>query len=384
MAVITNNTALVLSGGGARAAYQVGVLKALKEILPPQSNPFPIIIGTSAGAINAVALAAHSDDFQNSVELLQKLWAELQIEHVFRTEWRDFIGAMYRIARSFFNQGLDYHRPLSLLDNSPLNSFLKQNIHFPSIQQNIDRGALKAISVAALGYTSSNSVNFFQGQESLEEWRRFRRLGVRTTIGMEHLLASSAIPLVFPTVRIGRQYYGDGAMRQLAPISPALHLGADRVFIIGVSGNRSRMMKSRRVVHRHPPSVAQMAGQLLNSAFIDSLEGDIEHLERINDLIELVPEAVRENQEVPLRPIKTLVISPSKEMDKIAGRHVRYMPKKLRFFLRSSGATAKSGGSVLSSYLLFVPSFTQELIDLGYQDAMWERDTILDFFGYRH
>ncbi|MFT6388621.1 MAG: NTE family protein [Cellvibrionaceae bacterium] len=381
MSILENNTALVLSGGGARAAYQVGVLQAIKDILPPQTNPFPIIAGTSAGAINAVSLASNSDDFQNGVEILQKLWSELTIEHVFRTGWRDISGGVYRIARSFFNEGVDYHRPLSLLDNSPLNSFLKQHIDFPGIQANIEHGILKAVSVAALGYTSSNSVNFFQGEEGLGEWNRFRRIGVRTQIGMEHLLASSAIPLVFPTVRIGSEYFGDGAMRQLAPISPVLHLGADKAFIIGVSGNRAVNLKRRRAPARHPPSMAQMAGQMLNSAFIDSLEADIEHLERVNELVGLVPEDVRQDQKVPLRPIKTLIISPSKELDKIAGRHIRYLPKSLRFFLRSSGATARRGGSGISSYLLFSPSFTNELIELGYQDAMWEKEAIQGFFS---
>lgn len=382
MSIIASNTALILSGGGARAAYQVGVLKALKDILPPQSNPFPIIVGTSAGAINAVSLASNSNDFQYGVENLQDLWGNLTIDQVFRTNARALLGGFYRIIRSFFHQGVDYHRALSLLDNSPLNHYLKQNIIFSDIQKNIDRGILKALSVAALGYTSSNSVNFFQGEDDLQEWRRFRRLGVKTTIGMEHLLASSAIPWVFPTVRIGRQYYGDGAMRQLAPISPALHLGADKVFIIGVSGNRAHKTKRRRVLVRHPPSMAQMAGQMLNSAFIDSLESDIEHLERLNSLIELVPEQVRAEQELLLRPIKTLVISPSKEIDKIAGRHVRYLPKMLRLFMRSAGITAKSGGSAIASYLLFSESFTNELIDLGYQDAMWEKESIKEFFGY--
>ena len=379
MSIIASNTALVLSGGGARAAYQVGVLLALKEILPPQNNPFPIIVGTSAGAINAVSLASNSDDFQYGVDNLQKLWQELDIDHVFRTGLGDLLAGICRIAASFFHGGVDYHRPLSLLDNSPLNSFLKQNICFPHIQQNIDRGILKAVSVAALGYTLSNSVNFFQGEAGLNEWQRSRRQGISTTIGMEHLLASAAIPWVFPTVRIGKQYYGDGAMRQLSPISPALHLGADRVFIIGVSGNRARRGKPRRM-RRHAPSMAQMAGQMLNSAFIDGLEADIEHLERINDMVDLVPAEVRESQGLPLRSIKSLVISPSKEIDKIAGRHVRYLPKALRFFLRASGATARGGGSAIASYLLFTRSFTKELIDLGYQDAMWEREAIKAFF----
>jgi len=373
-----NGNALVLSGGGARAAYQVGVLLALKELLPPQSSPFSIISGTSAGAINAVSLASNSDDFQGSVDELSHLWQELTIDHVFRTGACDLLGGMYRFARSFFHEGVDFHRPLSLLDNSPLNALLTKNIQFSNIQKNIDRGVLRAVSVAALGYSSSNSVNFFQGVDGLEEWERFRRIGRSTTIGMEHLLASSAIPWIFPTVRIGQEYFGDGAMRQLAPISPVLHLGADRIFIIGVSGNRQAYTRRYSPKSKHPPSMAQMAGHLLNSAFVDSLESDIEHLERVNELMGLVENDAQEN--TALRPVKTLIISPSKAIDKIAGRHVRDLPKTLRFFMRSSGATARRGGSVLSSYLLFVKPFVDELIELGYQDAMWEKESIEEFF----
>jgi NTE family protein len=373
-----NGNALVLSGGGARAAYQVGVLLALKELLPPQSSPFSIISGTSAGAINAVSLASNSDDFQGSVDKLSHLWQELTIDHVFRTGTCDLLSGMYRFARSFFHEGVDFHRPLSLLDNSPLNAFLTKNIQFSNIQKNIDRGVLRAVSVAALGYSSSNSVNFFQGMEGIEEWERFRRVGRSTTIGMEHLLASSAIPWIFPTVRIGQEYFGDGAMRQLAPISPVLHLGADRIFIIGVSGNRQAYTRRYNPKSKHPPSMAQMAGHLLNSAFVDSLESDIEHLERVNELMNMVGQNGQEN--TALRPVKTLIISPSKAIDKIAGRHVRDLPKTLRFFMRSSGATARRGGSVLSSYLLFVKPFVDELIELGYQDAMWEKESIEEFF----
>ncbi|MFT5116529.1 MAG: NTE family protein [Kiritimatiellia bacterium] len=375
---IKNNIALVLSGGGARAAYQVGVLMAIKDILPPQSSPFSIISGTSAGAINAVSLASNSHDFQAGVDELHHLWEHLTIDHVFRTGWKDLVGGVYRFGRSFFHEGVDYHRPLSLLDNSPLNAFLKSNINFSDIQRNIDRGILTAVSVAALGYASGNSINFFQGNEKIEEWVRCRRIGRPTIIGMEHLLASSAIPWIFPTVRIGQEYFGDGAMRQLAPISPALHLGADRIFIIGVSGNRQAQVKKQPLRSRHPPSMAQMAGHLLNSAFVDSLEADIEHLNRVNKLITLASDEHR--QALELRPVRSLVISPSKAIDKIAGRHVRYLPKSVRFFMRSSGATARRGGSVLSSYLLFVKSFTDELIELGYQDAMWEKEAIKQFF----
>lgn len=378
MSILNNQNALVLSGGGARAAYQVGVLLAIKELLPPQSSPFSIISGTSAGAINAVSLASNSHDFQWGVDELSRLWQELTIDRVFRTSWRDLCGGGFRVARSFFHQGVDYHRPLSLLDNSPLNAFLTANIDFSSIKQNIDRGVLRAISVAALGYSSGTSVNFFQGADELLGWERFRRVGRPSTIGIEHLLASSAIPWLFPTVRIEQEYYGDGAIRQLAPISPALHLGASRIFIIGVSGNRQARIKTNKLPSRHPPSMAQMSGHLLNSAFVDSLEADIEHLERVNALIDHVD--IEKQAELALRPVKSLVISPSKAIDKIAGRHVRDLPKSVRFLMRSSGATAHRGGSVLSSYLLFVKPFVDELIDLGFQDAMWEKEAIQQFF----
>lgn len=379
------NSALILSGGGARAAYQIGVLKAINDILPGTGNPFDTYIGTSAGAINAVALASLANDFENSVDQLSTLWADLSPDRVFRTGTGDLLGGVFRIVRSFFHEGVDYHRPLSLLDNSPLNKFLKDHIQFANIEKNIQAGHLKAISVSALAYNSSNSVYFYQGRDDLEPWRQARRIGVKAEIGVEHLLASSAIPWVFPTVRIGREFFGDGAIRQLAPISPALCLNSDKVFVIGVSGNRAATARrSRRPVYaKHPPSMGQMAGHMLNSAFIDSLDSDIEHLDTVNKLVELIPDEARASADFPVRMVDSLVISPSKEIDKIAGRHIRYMPKQVRLLFRSSGVSAKMGGSALGSYLLFIPSFIEELIDLGYQDAMWEKHAILDFFETR-
>jgi len=377
-----SDSALVLSGGGARAAYQIGVLKAIKDILPGSGNPFDTYIGTSAGAINAVALAAQAGDFENSVDQLNALWADLTPDKVFRTGTGDLLAGAYRIVRSFFHEGVDYHRPLSLLDNSPLNKFLKDHIRFSNIKKNIHSGHLKAVSVSALAYNSTNTVYFYQGRDDLEPWRQARRIGVKAEMGVEHLLASSAIPWVFPTIRIGREYFGDGAIRQLAPISPALCLNSKKVFVIGVSGNRAATAKrSRRPVFaKHPPSMGQMAGHMLNSAFIDSLDSDIEHLDKINKLTELIPEEIRSQANSPVDVVDSLVISPTKEIDKIAGRHIRYMPKQIRLLFRSSGVSAKMGGSALGSYLLFIPSFIEELIELGYQDAMWEKQAILDFF----
>ncbi|WP_086932263.1 patatin-like phospholipase family protein [Agarilytica rhodophyticola] len=377
-----STNALILSGGGARAAYQVGVLQALSDILPSLHNPFPIICGTSAGAINATGLAAHSGQFRRSVRDLSKIWRNLEIEQVFRVGWRAQIGGAAKVVASLFNEGVGRENPVALLDNSPLRELLMAVIPFDNLQNRIDAGDLKALSITALGYNSGESVNFFQGDPSLRGWRRYRRVGTPAKITVDHLLASSAIPGIFPTVRLSQEYFGDGAMRQMAPISSALHLGANRVFIIGVSGNRHarNLWKFKRSQPKRSPSVGQIMGQVFNSVFIDALEGDIEHLERVNQLLELADQERCENT-YHLRPVETLIISPSKPLDKIAGRRIRNMPPSMRFFMRKSGATAKGGGSAAASYLLFSHEYCDELMELGYQDTMWERDAVEAFFS---
>ena len=374
--------ALVLSGGGARAAYQVGVLKALVEILPDDMhNPFPIICGTSAGAINALAIAAHKGNFKSAVNALTHMWQTLDIGQVYRYGWVDIFKGLAYLGLSLFNEGMGRRRPLSLLDNGPLWNLLGSKIHFENLNHAISSGKLLAVSVSAMGYTSGHSVSFFQGHPDLQGWQRFRRAGVPTQLRLEHLLASSAIPTIFPAVRINREYFGDGALRQLAPMSPALHLGADSLFVIGVSGNRSSPKANRRVPHRHSPSMGQIVGHLFNSAFVDAMESDLEHLERMNQLLKLIPEAQREQAGIYLRPVENMVVSPSYPIDGIAGRNVRYLPKSLRFFMRATGSTAKGGGATAASYLLFSNEFIGELIDLGREDTLAQAEQVRAFFG---
>jgi NTE family protein len=186
---------------------------------------------------------------------------------------------------------------------------------------------------------------------------------------------------VFPTVRINREYFGDGALRQLAPMSPAIHLGADSLFVVGVSGNRSAAKADRRIAVKHSPSMGQIVGHLLNSAFVDSLEGDLEHLERMNDLIRLIPEENRKAANLQLRAVENMVISPTSPLDVIAGRNIRYLPKSLRFFLRSTGSTASGGGATAASYLLFSNEFISELMELGKRDTHEKEETVREFFG---
>ncbi len=375
-----STNALILSGGGARAAYQVGVLHALSDIRPDRHNPFPIICGTSAGAINAVALAAHPGEFRQATTDIAQLWQQLEIEQVFRVGWWPLTSGLVKVVGSLFHQGVSQGQPLALLDNAPLRALLTRVIPFNNISARIASGDLEAICVTALGYNSGESVSFFQGNHALRGWRRARRVGTPSVISVDHLLASSAIPTIFPAVHLSKEYFGDGAMRQMAPISPALHLGADRVLAVGVSSNRNpSSWVKKKLAAKHSPSMAQIVGQMFNSAFIDALEGDLEHMERVNALLALIDKD-RCDETDHLREVETLVISPSKALDKIAGRHVRDMPSSLRFFLRSTGATARGGGSAAASYLLFSHGYCNELMELGYQDAMWERESIERFF----
>lgn len=375
-------TALILSGGGARAAYQVGVLQALADVLPEDcENPFPIICGTSAGAINALAIAAHKGNFKSAVNALAYMWQNLDIGQVYLHGWGDIFKGLGYLGLSLFNEGMGRRRPLSLLDNAPLWNLLGSKINFENINHSVESGKLLAVSVSAMGYTSGHSVSFFQGNPTLQGWSRYRRSGVATHLRLEHLLASSAIPTIFPAVRINREYFGDGALRQLAPISPALHLGADALFVVGVSGNRSAPKANRRVPHRHSPSMGQIVGHLFNSAFVDALEGDLEHMQRMNELLKLIPEDVRMREGIILRPVENMVISPTSPIDSIAGRNVRYLPKSLRFFLRAIGATAKGGGATAASYLLFSNEFITELMELGRADTLAEADNIRAFFN---
>jgi len=381
MADARPKVALILTGGGARAAYQVGVLRALAEIIPEAAgNPFPIICGTSAGAINAAALAADAADFRRAVRRLMYVWKHFQVRDVYRADpW----GAFYNSARWILGVatgGLATRGPVSLLDNSPLGDLLRRYLDFSAIQRSIDDGHLTALSVTCSGYSSGQSVTFFQGQVALEPWQRARRIGVPMPITLEHLLASSALPFIFPPVHINREYFGDGSMRQIAPVSPALHLGADRLLVIGTA--RESAAGQERVKGESFPPLAQIAGHALNSIFLDSLEVDLERLQRINRTIELIPREVLHRTRYPLHQVDFRMLAPSEELERIALAYAHELPRTIRILLNSVGALRRSGANVLS-YLLFEKSYCRALIRLGYEDTMRRADDLAAFLGWR-
>lgn len=388
-------TGLILTGGGARAAYQVGVLKALaqirREFAPDdRRNPFPVITGTSAGAINAVALASHCDDFDKAVAALVSVWENFRAEQVYRS---DSIGVIRSGARWLTMMSIGWviarwrrARPRSLLDNSPLEALLKQMVSVGRLRELMKAGHLQALAVTASSYSSGTHVTFYDSVQDIVPWTRSQRVAVRDAITVPHLLASAAIPFVFPAVPLNFdgmvEYFGDGSMRQSAPISPAVHLGASRILVVGAG--RMHEPPGRRQVSSDYPNIAQIAGHALSNIFLDALAVDVERLQRVNNTLALLPpEALARTS---LRPIDVLVIAPSERLDDLAAKHLASLPAPVRALLRGvgvSGRGADTRGAALASYLLFEAPYTRELVALGVADTLKRREEVANFFGWK-
>ncbi len=365
---------LVLTGGGARSAYQVGVLLALAEFLPRSRNPFQVIVGTSAGAVAASVLAAEAHQWRRAVAGLERVWANFRSGQVFHVDTPHMLRAGAHWVLSLVSGGLVLSPPRSMLDNSPLRELLGVHVDCAGIRRSIARGHLRAFALCSTSYNGGHSVAFYDGVDSLRDWSRVQRMGRRTDFSLDHLMASAAIPLLFPPIKLGDDYFGDGAMRQLHPLSPAIHLGADRLLIVGVRARRAAGVNVSRA-NVLMPSPGEIFGYMLDTLFTDQIYGDLEQLERINELVRSAPQAAHGE-----RSIETLMLAPSVDPREIAARHISAMPGGLRSLLRVI-AGREGSSSQLASYLMFEAPYTRALIELGYRDAMQARVALTAFMS---
>jgi len=368
--------ALVLTGGGARSAYQVGVLKAIAELLPEQANPFRIIVGTSAGAVAASVLAARADHWKQAIASIEQVWANFHVGQIFHVGRRRMLRSGVHWALSLLSGGLLLSPPHSLFDNSPLRALLKREVPWRGVGRSLRSGRLDALALCCTGYGTARSVAFFEGRQGINEWSRRNHVGRRSRLGLSHLMASLSVPLLFPAEEIDGEYYGDGAMRQMAPLSPALRLGADRLLIIGMRAAGTGGVSRRRSTPHAEPTPGQIAGFALDNLFTDQIWSDLEQIERVNRTLRLAPEVFP-----GARLVEQIVfISPSEDLRPIAERCMPSMPPSLKALLRVVGAR-DAGGAQLASYLLFESDYTRALIDLGYRDALARGAELRHLFG---
>lgn len=380
-------TGLLLMGGGARTAYQAGVIAAIGELVGGgPASPFDKIAGTSAGAVNGAFLAANSGRWPAAAAELGELWQELGPSRVYSTEWLNWYVRGARWVSWLAVPRLMRSRPESLLDNAPLVDTLHEVIDIGAIEAAIVTGTLDYFGVTASSYTSGRHVTFYRCGRQQQPWSRPGRIAVAARLGIDHLVASAALPFVFAPVPLpidgGVEYFGDGTMRQLAPLSPLIQAGANRILAIGVGpGERAGLFEAGAVqpgAERRKPTLAQIAGHALASIMFDALPADIEHLQRANEALGLIPPELRDS--FPLRPVEVMAINPSRPIEELALERIRDLPSRVRTFLRTFGGTEQNG-MALASYLLFEPSFTADLIALGRADARLRAAEIRAFFG---
>ncbi len=375
---------LVLTGGGARAAYQAGVLRGISELASFDRVPFEILTGVSAGAINAVALSASADEsFAVATDRLWQSWEDLHIDQVFRTDPLTLFGIGSRWVRDLSLGGiLGASRSNYLLDTAPLRGLLERMVRLERVAGHLASSRIHGVAVSATNYMSGTAVTFFDGHPSIEPWSRSTRISVREPLTLDHVLASSAIPIFFPPVRMRGSFYGDGCIRLTAPLSPAIHLGADRVLAIGIRHYRARKMTQQlnRAVYDQQISLVHIIGVLLNAVFLDSLETDHERMERINRAVAALTPEQRANHPDKLRQIPVLCIKPSRDLGSLASEHFERFPRSLRHLLRGLGASATSGWDLLS-YLAFDTAYTRQLLELGREDAHAMKDEIVTFLS---
>ncbi len=370
---------LVLSGGGARGAYQVGVMSAMSEILQKASLEFKIDIfsGVSAGAINASALAAESHDLHEGCRKLVELWSRLRSEDIFYTDAVNLgkIGLKWMGELSL--GGLTGSTPgRALLDTEPLKILLEKNLNYASIEKNLKEKHYSALAITSVDYQTSNSITFVQGHDDLPTWNKVRKISEKANITADHIMASAAIPLLFPPVKVDRRWFGDGCVRNTHPCAPSIYLGAEKLMVIGVRKQGNSVYEESLLQNDKAPSVARVINVILNAVLLDGIELDVERLERVNEFIRKVPSPHQGH--LNYKPVDYLWISPSADLGEIAARKSAKLPRVIRYLIKGLGTLEEA--SEIVSYLLFEPSYCSQLIDLGFQDAMKQREQILQFY----
>jgi NTE family protein len=368
---------LILSAGGSRGAYQAGVLKALVEILGKDNpgNPFPILTGVSAGAINASFLSAYADNLPKAIEILTEVWGNVTSEQVFRTDLGSLSKIGFRWLTDVSLGGLRKRaKAKALLDTTPLHDLLKKNIPFDKIEKNLKAGHLDAVGITATDYTTSQCITFVQTEKNIEMWERSRRKSEKTTLQIDHIMASSAIPVLFPPTSIGERFFGDGSLRNMAPLSPAIRLGAEKLIIVGV---RSQKWYKRIGEHQNfRPTLARILGIMISSIFFDATDLDVERLSRINRTLNAFP--TDEDHDLPLKPIDYLWLQPSEDIGILSRNYFNKLPRIIRYLV--SGLGTATDASEIISYLLFEPDFCQYLMKMGYRDCLSRQTEIETFF----
>lgn len=378
---MVSHVGLVLTGGGARAAYQVGAIRALAEVMGRGPLPFDVVAGISAGAINGIALATGAEDFARSAERLRSTWSELTPDRIYRTGALRLaaIGGHWIRDLSFGGllgkSGINY-----LLDPTPLRELVASGIPIGRMRRHLRAGRLRGIAVSATNYHTGSGVTFFEGSADIKPWTRSTRIGVRSRLTLDHIMASAAIPVFFPPVPLGGSFYGDGCVRMHYPMSPAIHLGADRIVAVSQRWLRPPSETADREARAKTAAMpmSEIAGVLLNAVFLDSLDSDLERLDRVNRTLALIPRERLRNGELDLRPIPALVLRPSQDLGAMAEDQYRRFPSTLRYLLKGIGATGAAGEDLLS-YLAFEPVYVNRLMDLGYEDTLARKDEIAEF-----
>ena len=371
-------TALLLTGGGASAAYQLGVLKAIAKFLPRNHGiPFPIISGTSAGAINATTIACYASCFHLGIRKLEYIYNHMHTDQIYHSNGKKVFGHILKGLFGSFQAGYAPKKPMSLLNNEPLRQLLNRVVDFKRIDANIANGYLSSIAITASSYTSGDSISFYQADKSIEPWQRAKRRGIQTQLNSEHLMASSAIPLIFPSVKIKHEHYGDGSVSQLSPLSPPIHLGAEKIFIVGLAQPQQQIHHA--VDFHQPPTAATITGHLMDTVFTESLNADLERMHRINKTIGMIDKE-KYGDSTHLKNVDSYMLNPSKNFHVIASEHFEELKWSLRFILRMMGVE-KDSETTLTSYILFEQNYCKKLIQMGMEDALEQETQIREFLN---